>query len=86
MPDTAMRIAVGTNGKIWILGRNHVGSSSDYQPYFWDGKKWIGIDGGLIDLAVSPDGSLVGVNSEGQIWQRTNNTWTRLPGTGAVGC
>jgi hypothetical protein len=86
MPDTATRIAVGTNGKIWVLGKNHVGSTGDYQPYFWDGEKWVGIDGALIEISVFPSGSLIGANSQGEIWKRTNNTWTRLPGTAAVGC
>jgi hypothetical protein len=85
MPDAAMKIAVGANGRIWILGRNHVGPN-DYQPYYWDGQKWVGVDGALIAIAVSPNGSLIGINSQGQIWQRINNSWTRLPGTGAVGC
>lgn len=85
LPDVAIRIAVGANGQIWILGTNHVGADGDYQPYFWDGKKWTGVDGGLIEIAVSPNGSLIGVNSQGQIWQRINNGWIRLPGA-AAGC
>ncbi len=85
MPDAAVRIAVAANGRIWVLGRNHVGSSGDYQPYFWDGEKWVGIDGGLIEIAAAPNGSLLGVNSQGQIWRQSSHGWIRMPGA-AVGC
>jgi len=84
LPGTAVQIAVGANGAVWILGNNHVGTHGDFQPYYWDGHKWVGIEGGLIGIAVAPDGTPKGVNSQGQIFQRVNNRWQQLPGAAAT--
>jgi hypothetical protein len=39
----------------------------------------------LVEITVSPDGTPKGVNSQGQIFQRINNTWMLLPGEAATG-
>lgn len=67
-------IGVDAVGEAWVLGRDAV--PGGYPPYIFDsvGGTWKKLPGGLINIAVGPDGAW-GVNSSKDIFQWVNGTW-----------
>jgi virginiamycin B lyase len=42
---------------------------------------WHYVAGALVDVSVAQDGTVVGVNAAGQIWQYQSGNWSYIPGT-----
>jgi hypothetical protein len=84
--DLARDIGIGSNGDIWIIGRELVpGSTTDFIIRKFTGLAWATSDGGGRSIAVGSNGEPWIVNSKGEIWRRTTNNplsgiWEKLPG------
>ena len=80
LPGLAKDIGVGANGSAWIIGTNPVGTNGDFGVHRWTGTDWDSIDGGGVRIDVDAVGNPWIVNANGEIFQRLNNRWQKLPG------
>ncbi len=67
-PGAANDIAIGANGKMWVIGNNSIGA--DFDIHQWMGTEWSSIDGGGVHIAVDNQGYPWLVNSNHEIYRR----------------
>ncbi|MDB5103382.1 MAG: hypothetical protein JWP91_1071 [Fibrobacteres bacterium] len=81
------KIATGSNGSVFMLGKAMVYGSNGgggHVLYKYSGSgttsySWTLIPGGLMDIDVDDNGDLLGVNSIGEVFKRTAaGVWSRL--------
>lgn len=78
MSGRAKDVAVGTNGKIWVIGTNVEGGG--YGIYRRDGAKWTKIAGSAVHIAVNGKGNAWVVNKSHQIFEFDGKKWHHRPG------
>ena len=79
LPGRATDIAAGADGSMWIIGTDR--TQGGYGIYKWDGRNWRQTDGAGERIAVDRNGDPWVINSNGDIYQRRNNTWNLMSGT-----
>jgi hypothetical protein len=77
LPGGAHDVAAG-GGSTFVLGNDAVSGGWDVWKLVNGG--WSPFTGGLVDIAVGPDGNPWGINSGHQIWRYQNGAWAQLPG------
>jgi hypothetical protein len=65
---SAQAIGIASNGKVWVIGTNPVEGGYGVH-YLGPNGGWISVPGGLIDIAVGPDGHAWGINSRNEIFK-----------------
>jgi hypothetical protein len=80
LPGSAKDIGVGADGSVWIIGTNPIGTVDNFGIHRWTGSDWVGIEGGGVRIAVDQSGNPWIVNANGEIFQRVDDKWNRLPG------
>lgn len=78
-PGRANDIAIGSNGKVWIVTNTPTGGGFTIQE--WNGTEWSNVDGGAVRIAVDPIGNPWVINNANQIFKRENGRWVLMPGT-----
>lgn len=76
IPGLGNDIGVGANGSVWVIGTGAV--TGGYEIWYWNGSTWVKTDGGAVRVAVAPDGSPWVINSDGRVFHRVNNSWTKV--------
>jgi hypothetical protein len=71
-------IGVGSNGKVWLLGKN--GWLEDKPIFRRDGDLWTQIAGRAMSIAVDTNGLAWVANRHGELFRHDGNTWSLLPG------
>lgn len=81
--DPTGHVAVSSDGTVWGAGApivyialgakdNVWGVNASDQIFKWDGKTWVSVPGGLRTIDVGNDGTVMGTNAKGQIYQRVS--------------
>jgi hypothetical protein len=79
MPGSGRDVVAGADGSVWVIGTNAVYGGHDI--YKWNGtNNWGVVDGGATRIAIDSLGQPWVVNSMGDIYRRSGNSWAQLPG------
>jgi len=67
------RVAVDQKGSPWVVTRRH-------KVFRLDGKKWKRVRGSLDDIAIGPEGSIIGVRKRFGVWKYnlTKSKWYKI--------
>lgn len=85
LPGAAKDVAVGSNGKLWVIGTNR--EAGGYGIYRRDGARWTKIGGSAVKIAVNGAGNAWVVNKHGNIYEYDGKRWHHRPGKALdVGC
>lgn len=74
----ASMIAVGANGKVWIIGNSSV--SGGYSIHRRDGSSWTTIPGGGVRITVDPNGNAWIVNNQQKIYGYNGSSFGQISG------
>ena len=77
-PGNANDIAIGSNGKVWIV--TNTPSGNGFTIKFWNAGAWSDVDGNAIRIAVDPLGNPWIINNLNQIFRRVDGRWVDVPG------
>jgi len=81
IPGNLSYISAGNANAIWGLGTNNAYPGSNSKViYQWTGSTWQLIDGGLSQISVAADGSVMGVNDSNQLynWNTSTSKWDQV--------
>ena len=77
-PGSANDVGSG-GGQTYVVGTTS--TDGGFNVWHFVNGGWSALPGGLVDIAVGPDGNPWGVNSSQEIWHWTGSSWTQLPGS-----
>ena len=87
MPGSAVDIAFGGNGDLWMTGG--IGFAGGYQVFRWEADNWVPVQAGAQRIGVAPNGIPWIVLNNGLILRKdsdpTSTAWYPVPDAGAGG-
>jgi hypothetical protein len=75
-------VAVGRNGSVWVV--TNTARAGGYAPAYWNGSGWTVVAGGIVKIAVDPQGNPWAINNANAIFRMVNGVWQYVPGQTAT--